>query len=154
VRASAVLSPDGLYRYRLDRRWGPGDRAVFVLLNPSTADAEIDDATLRRCIGFARDAGMDALTVVNLYAFRATRPADLWRAPDPVGPDTDRHIEEAAEDTALVIAGWGIHGSRNPTRALDVRNLMRKDVSVLGLNKDGTPKHPLYVPKATPIRQW
>ncbi len=127
---------------------------MFVLLNPSTADAEVDDPTLKRCIGFARNAGMEALTVVNLYAFRATRPADLWKAPNPIGPDTDLHIKEATRDSALVIVGWGRNGSRNPARALDVRNLMRKDVSVLGFNKDGTPKHPLYVPKATPLQQW
>lgn len=80
---------------------------MFVLLNPSTADAEVDDPTLKRCIGFARAVGMDALTVVNLCAFRATRPADLWRAPDPIGPEADRHIEEATQETALSSSGGG-----------------------------------------------
>jgi hypothetical protein len=74
VKSSAVLSPDGVYRYRLDRVWGAGPRVLFVMLNPSTADATQDDPTLRRCLGFARDWGYGSLTVANLYAYRARGP--------------------------------------------------------------------------------
>lgn len=91
---SAVISEDGLYRYRLDRRWGYGPRVAWIMLNPSTADSEAEDATSRRVQAFSRRWGFSALTVVNLYAWRATDPTDLWTAQDPVGPENDRHIAE------------------------------------------------------------
>jgi len=100
---TATLSPCGRYRYRLGRRWAQHRLSLpllFVMLNPSTADAEQDDATIRRCTTFAVAHGFDAMEVVNLFAFRATDPADLWRAADPVGPDADRHIAEAAARAA------------------------------------------------------
>ena len=76
--SSAVLSECGLYRYRLDRRWADGPTCGFIMLNPSTADAEVDDPTIRRCIGFAKREACGALIVVNIYPLRATKPADLW----------------------------------------------------------------------------
>lgn len=79
----AKLSADGLYRYRLGRTWCPSERGVvWVMLNPSTADAHFDDPTIRRCVGFARSWGMGWITVVNLYAFRATYPQELERCAD------------------------------------------------------------------------
>src|SRR5689334_16488446 len=77
VRKAASISECGRYRYSLHRWWGAGERLYFVMLNPSTADAEVDDPTIRRCMGFARTLGFDGIGVVNLYAFRATKPADL-----------------------------------------------------------------------------
>lgn len=85
VQKAAYLSADGLYRFALHRWWGDGIRLGFVMLNPSTADAEIDDPTIRRCMGFARTLGFDGIRVVNLYAYRATKPADLWKADEPTG---------------------------------------------------------------------
>src|SRR5262249_14212908 len=98
VRRAAVISDCGRYRYSLTRRWGDAaePRALFVMLNPSTADAEQDDPTIRRCIGFAKAWGMGSLEVVNLYALRATDPAALLSAPDPIGPKNDTMITSAA----------------------------------------------------------
>lgn len=151
---SAVLSECGLYRYRLDRpdldRLGyptsRSGRVVFVMLNPSTADAELDDPTIRRCLGFARDWGYRSLTVVNVFALRSTDPRALVDHPDPVGPDNDRYVREAVEGASEVVAAWGA----SYPRALGddvarVAELLPAWTSCLGLTKSYEPRHPLYV---------
>ena len=107
TQREAELSEDRLYRYRLTRIWGDGPRATFVMLNPSTADEHVDDPTLRRCMGFARAWGLGGLNVVNLSAFRATIPAELWRAVDPIGPDNDDYLRAAGASGEPLIAAWG-----------------------------------------------
>ena len=101
---AAVLSPCGAYRYLLTRRFGPGKKlATFVMLNPSTADAERDDATIRKCVGFARSWGCAGLQVVNLFAFRATDPTDLRMADDPVGPENDVWLGRAIWERRIAL---------------------------------------------------
>jgi hypothetical protein len=150
-----VLSSCERYRYSLAREWDRGTPPLtFVMLNPSTADATLDDPTIGRCIGFAKDRGYGAVRVLNLFAFRATDPGEMMAAPDPVGPDNDQHIREAfvsaAEAGAPVIAAWGVngvHGGRDAT----VRALATEcgvTLMCLGTTKDGHPRHPLYVPAA------
>ncbi|MFD7003911.1 DUF1643 domain-containing protein [Streptomyces mirabilis] len=112
VRRSAVLSDRDQYRYLLVREWADtGKTAAFVLLNPSTADAATDDSASRRCIKYAQDWGCSGLLIVNLYAWRATKPRDLAAADDPVGPDNTSYLRAAAaigEDTGgPLVAGWG-----------------------------------------------
>lgn len=148
---SAVISECGTYRYRLTRRVGNPVRGtcLFIMLNPSTADAENDDPTIRRCMGFAAAWGFGMLEVVNLFAFRATDPKALLGASDPVGPDNDRHIEEAARGAGCIVAAWGVHG-RLRDRGNRVLEMlwgmdMGKPVLALGLTIDKAPKHPLYI---------
>jgi hypothetical protein len=141
------------YRYLLTR--GPRDareHLVFVMLNPSTADQEHDDPTIRRALGFARRLGFARLSVVNLFALRATEPARLYRARDPVGPGNDDAIRAAVADATLVIAAWGNHGELRD-RAAQVRPLLPR-VHHLGLTRLGQPRHPLYLPAATPLTAW
>jgi len=142
---------DGPYRYDLWRIWGDpdGPYMLFCMLNPSTADASEDDATIRRCIGFARRARMDRLCVVNLYAWRATRPADLFKAQDPVGPMNDFWISEHAKHAAQIVAAWG--GEAKNDRAFWVAYQLRRFNSLycLGKTKYGCPKHPLYLSNNT-----
>lgn len=98
----AVFSPCQRYRYWLERRFSEGDgTAVFVMLNPSTATAETNDPTIRRCIGFARSWGCDYLVVVNIFAFRATDPKVMKAEADPVGSDNDRHLQPMPTPPAL-----------------------------------------------------
>lgn len=154
---TALLSPDGQYRYRLGRTWGEGPRATFVMLNPSTADATTDDATIRRCIGFARDWGMAGLDVVNLYALRSRDPRKLWDHEDPVGPDNDAHLADialkATRSSWPVVAAWGTHAK--PARVTHLRALPgMQRLLHLGITKGGAPRHPLYVAKATTPRPW
>lgn len=159
MHRTAVLSEDGVYRYRLARWWGGDHRAaIFVMLNPSTADAEVDDPTIGRCVGFAQSWGMGGLVVVNLYALRSTDPKGLWKSPDPVGPTNDEHLREVAETAAMcdwpLVAAWGANA--RPDRVAQVRALpgMQKQLSHLGLTKAGAPRHPLYLRADTTRTRW
>ncbi|MEH0110748.1 DUF1643 domain-containing protein [Tersicoccus sp. MR15.9] len=152
VHRDAVLSADGVYRYRLTRTWGEGSTVLFVMLNPSTADHTVDDPTIRRCIGFARAWGHGSLTVANLYAYRATKPADLWRAADPVGPDCDEHLAQAAAAADRVIVAWGAHG--RPDRVAAVHALLGDRAEALKLTAAGAPGHPLYIRADTVPVPW
>lgn len=148
---SALLSADGLYRYDLTRLWAAGPLVCFVMLNPSTADGIDDDATLRRCLGFARAWGFGGLYVVNLFAFRATDPRQLRRAADPIGPHNDKHILDAAAKAAEVVCAWGPNG-RYQARDAEVRTLLLADRSrifSLGTTRGGDPPHPLRLRKDT-----
>lgn len=150
----AIITACGVYRYQLTRVWNSDLRpAAFIMLNPSTADAENDDPTIRRCIGFAKAWGCGGLTVVNLFAYRSTDPKAMRGVRDPVGPLNDTYIRAAAEHCHPVVAAWGTHGTLRQ-RATEVKMiLLRTGVSIvsLGVTKDGHPKHPLYVAgKTTP----
>lgn len=151
--AAAVLSDCGRYRYELTRKWNESLPALtFIMLNPSTADATLDDPTIRRCIGFARAQGFGGLRVLNIFAFRATDPADMKAALDPVGPTNDAVIRDtfmrALADGAPIIAAWGVHGAHMGREAA-VRALAAEcgvTLMCLGTTTDGHPRHPLYVP--------
>lgn len=144
VTASAVLSADGLYRYELARTWSDTAPVTFVMLNPSTADASLDDPTIRRCIGFARAWGHGGIRVVNLYALRSTDPKALWCAPDPVGPDNDEYLRRAAASGGPLIAAWGANA--RPDRVAAVLALPGLEaLQALGVTKAGQPRHPLYL---------
>lgn len=158
---SAVISPCGKYRYLLRRQVCTQQRLdefkdvrnrsargiLFVMLNPSVADATEDDATIRRCIDFAQRERMDYLEVVNLYAFRATKPADLWKQKSRRGPENLNYIEEAAERASKIVVAWGANACKGATVNETVRALAMggRPLYCLGLTKDGQPRHPLFV---------
>jgi hypothetical protein len=156
---SADISPDGVYRYTLGRTWDPRKRgAVWIMLNPSTADASIDDPTIRRCIGFSRAWGCGWLRVVNLFALRSADPAALLTHADPIGPHNDRHLITAASDgtAAHIICAWGAHKAAIE-RARAVEKLLEGAWSApplaLAFTKGLAPAHPLYQPAdAFPLR--
>ncbi len=148
---SATLSGCGRYRYALWRETGclGGEGTVlFVMLNPSTADAEQDDPTIRRCIRFARDWGYAKLAVGNLYALRATHPAALASSDDPVGPDNDEWLTKLASNAWTTILAWGAHPMAQ-RRSRDVLQLVEScsggTAQCLGQTKSLAPRHPLYV---------
>jgi hypothetical protein len=134
------------------------------MLNPSTADASTNDPTLARCIGFTQRHGFGMLTVVNLYALRATDPAALAGHPDPIGPHNDTFIALAAEHTDRHIAAWGAHATATShagaaacrahavTAALTTM-LNRRGLGLwnLGTTSSGQPRHPLYLPADAPL---
>ena len=154
MNAGATISRCGKFRYSLTREWLGGDGVVaFIMLNPSTADAMQDDPTIRRCIGFAKAWRYAGLEVVNLYAFRATRPADMFAAEDPVGPENDAHIVEACARASMVIVAWGAIAALRRDRVAAARAMIRRGIYALGLTSAGEPRHPLYVRgDAQPIR--
>lgn len=156
MASAATISECGRYRYTLHRWWGDGDRLYFVMLNPSTADAEVDDPTIRRCVGFARTLGFDGITVVNLYAYRATKPADLWLADEPTGGERNDDILREVGHVAkhqTVIAAWGANA--RPDRVAQVTTTPGWDcVKALGVTKDGAPRHPLYLRADSVPEPW
>ncbi|MGT2474582.1 DUF1643 domain-containing protein [Paraburkholderia terrae] len=156
---SAVISPCGTYRYLLTRAaesLSPlKSTALFVMLNPSTADATLDDPTIRRCRQFAKLWDCDGLAVANLYALRATDPALLWSHPDPVGPDNDNYLWSFARESDNVVCAWG--SNAEPGRAARVACILidaGARLWCLGTTKDGSPRHPLYVRSNHPLIEW
>lgn len=146
MKSSAVLSPCGLYRYRLDRVWDETLPPVcWVMLNPSTADADADDPTIRRCMGFAERWGYGGNRVVNVYALRSADPKRLWEAGDPVGPENDQSIIDACAGERTIVA-WCTNAKLDRVKA--VLSLLAPNalmVECLVVTKNGHPKHPLYV---------
>lgn len=148
MTGTAQFDPTFAYRYLLIREWDSSlPTACFIMLNPSTADATKDDPTVRRCIGFAKRWGYGVLEVVNIFAYRATAPADLWPLSDPVGPENDAHIADAVQRASIVIAAWGTHGAYRGRGAEVAARLT--DAKCLGATQAGHPRHPLYVPGDT-----
>lgn len=155
IRRDAVLSPCKRYRYSLTRSWDPsvfadvGVRVLFVMLNPSTADADRDDPTIRKCMAYARRWGFASLEVVNLFAWRAPDPKQLLIVPDRgediVGSRNDEHIVTAVQRAQLVVAAWGKVKPALEPRARHVRTLIGDGARCLWRNGDGSPGHPLYL---------
>lgn len=169
ARGGAEISADGLYRYRLWRSIDLGlfpnrGMAAFVMCNPSTADARLDDPTLRRCLGFARTWGYADLEIVNLYAYRSAEPADLFDVDDAAGPLNPEALNFAISRADLVVAAWGAVADRVIRRRADgppdprsVVRIMadrhRKRLTCIGPpTADGHPPHPARLDgKLTPI---
>jgi hypothetical protein len=161
VIKTAQVSADGLYRHRLDRIWDEQLAIVnFIMLNPSTADADKDDATIRKCVQFAKRWGHGGIIVTNLFAWRATNPEELEKLPNMsrgAGAQNDHVIASIAEMAHVIVCAWGNHGKITGAgssgtfqpRGREVIDGLRqngyaKKLHHLELNKSGEPKHPLY----------
>lgn len=158
---------DGDYRYALWR--GDAPYVLWVMLNPSTADAQTDDPTIRKCMKYARAWGYGGIVVVNLFAYRATDPDELVKVEDPVGRDNDQHILAMARsvkqsqlegkriDPPLVMCAWGAKVPREhharPARVLELLAPFASP-GVLQVNNDGSPKHPLYCKDELTPTRW
>lgn len=159
MRKTAIISPCQRYRYRLTRFLEPfpAPELLAIMLNPSTADASVDDPTIRRLMGFARLAGYGELIVMNLYALRSTDPDGL-KAHDAVGMDNDWRLEDdiarQRRHDEPVLAAWGSSKWAH-ARAREVMGLV-SDVRwlCLGTTKDGSPRHPLYVKASQPMIEF
>lgn len=193
VSKGATISKDGRYRYRLWREWrlwperahwrwmegedgkvavdGAGEPlgrpkvVLFVMLNPSTADGEEDDPTIRRCVDFSRRWGYDRMEVVNLFAFRATDPAQLLTlddADDPVGPDNVDAFRGLIEDrddffgsgVDKVVCAWGAHGAHLGQDETVMGWLGDAPCFALNVTRDGHPSHPLYQPRSSVLTPY
>lgn len=145
----AVLSEDQRYRYLLRRQWigASNETCLFVMLNPSTADASNDDATLRKCVGYANRWGYSGLSLVNLFALRSRDPKALakdWT--QSVGPDNDKHIEQALQRAHQVIVAWGANETMGRDQAVLTMLRRSHNIYCLRTTKAGKPEHPLYLP--------
>ena len=153
----AVFSQDGAYRYLLWRVGHPQGRVLGMgMLNPSTADESADDPTISRCRRIAREMRVPGLLVWNLFAFRATDPAVLKQAEDPVGADNDGAIALAASLCDRTVLAWGNHG-RHRMRSVEVLDLLgpsQTRLAALGRTGVGEPRHPLYLPGGVRPMRW
>jgi hypothetical protein len=160
---SAVLSDDRRYRYRLERDADlHGPTAAFVMVNPSTADAEADDATIRKVMGFSRRHGFGRVLVGNLFAYRATDIGDLapMSIAAAVGPDNDEALRAIMADADRVIFAWGASGKlprqlrpRWKAAAL-IADEAERDPWCFGTSLDGHPRHPLMLGYASDLVRW
>jgi hypothetical protein len=152
----ATISDCGKFRYHLWRRWQPEfPPLMLVMLNPSTADGQAEDATIRRCVSFAVAAGFGSIEVVNLFAYRATDPRELHRAGYPVGPNNDHWIRTVAKSVKLASDGaiclaWGAHaaGLERPQVVLPMLREIDPDLWCLRITRSGYPQHPLMLPSS------
>lgn len=185
IHAGAEISPCGTYRYRLWREWrlhpapaqwdmwvdhagkpiidgagkqlGEPKSCVFIMLNPSTADGEQDDPTIRRCVGFAKAWGYDRLEVLNLFAYRATKPKELLALThdrDPVGEHNIRAFQRAvfpSRTVGVIVCAWGAHGAHLGQDETVLGWIGDQRRYALGLTKEGHPRHPLYVQSDAPL---
>lgn len=163
---SAIISDCGKYRYRLERQLGDeyGPTVGFIMVNPSKADAETDDATIRKCIGFAKTLGASEIIVGNKFAYRATDIKALRSTRDPIGPLNDQHIAQILYDSDIVIVAWGALSKlpgvlrdrwKDVVRLADAVKLQGPvDLMAIGTNADGHPRHPLMTGYDTPIERW
>lgn len=162
MNRSAIISECGAYRYRLERwGWVPESPArgsvAFIMLNPSTADADIDDPTIRRCIRYAQDWGYAKLIVGNLFALRATDPRELRKHRDPAGPGNHRALTQIVRDAQQVVCAWGNHGFWHQAGRrfiTSVKDGMDRQTFYLRLSKEGHPAHPLYLPASLKPQHW
>lgn len=149
MKMEAEISECGEYRWSLTREWDHTlDKVCWIMLNPSTADAMVDDPTIRRCTAFSKQWGFGGLIVVNLFALRTTNPKELKRSVDPVGePQNDGYILRSVAKANSSVAAWGAHEYARD-RAKFVMNYLNRSgalINCLGTTKDRSPKHPLYV---------
>lgn len=157
MNKGAKFSLDRVYRYRLWRIWDERKEVVlFIGLNPSTADENIDDPTITRCIGFARDWGYGGMFMGNLFAFRNTYPETLKICVvNPVGTENDTELRAMNSETKLTVLCWG-NGGVYKDRGQEVEQMF-PDVWSFGYTKQGQPRHPLYLAKDTvlvPKHNW
>lgn len=150
----ANISDCGKYRYELGRRWSMSPNpslCMWVMLNPSTADANIDDPTIGRCIEFSKAWGFDGLLVGNVYSYRTAYPQELWKARkegvDIFGQERAAHLNFMAARASRIVCAWGSKADHNDAKDvfLSLRDVNFGAMCYLVRNKDGQPKHPLYI---------
>lgn len=161
VKSGATISDCGSYRYHLWRIWEDTlPILVWVMLNPSTADASQDDPTIRRCLGFARKEGYGGISVRNVFALRVTDPRKLLAHPDPVGPENAQALADARRLGLIqtrMVAAWGnrVGGERLRNAYCNASNACwMNNAYCFGFTKQGDPRHPLYLPGNAAMVPW
>lgn len=151
VGKGAIISNCGRYRYCLVREWDKTKPSLrIIMLNPSRADAEEDDPTIRSCVRIADHLGYGLIAIYNLFAWRATDPKDLSTVADPIGPENDHWLDRVTSGPTIVCA-WGAQAIAAPRAATFMEMLNGVDVWCFGTTKHGAPKHPLYLKTGTKL---
>lgn len=159
-KSFALFSNDEKYRYILERVWnGAEKRILFIMLNPSTADAKKNDPTVKRCCDFAKMWGYGTIVVANLFAYRSTHPESLVTIDNPIGPENMEHIRKAMDSADTIVAAWGNNVLPNfhmhtVYAVNDYAKKIGKDIMCLGITDSGQPSHPLYIKADTRLKIW
>ncbi|MNJ40255.1 hypothetical protein D3C77_351460 [compost metagenome] len=161
---TAVISPCGLYRYRLERECShpfEGSKVfAYFGINPSTADATLDDATVRKWKGFTVRNGGHRFIVGNVFSYRATDVRELARVDAPWGPEHMQHLTEIITSADVLVPCWGASGKVPPSLHYAIKNTLNllltsgKPVLHFGLTASGDPKHPLMLGYDTQLIPW
>ena len=166
VQRSATISADGLYRTDLTRVWSTDPErgmAAWVLCNPSKADGQVDDQSVRKGVGFTRRWGFSSMIWLNFWSFRSTDPWALLKATDPIGPDNDRAFRRVLPLASRIIFAWGDVAAKLPIfkarlpgvlRLCDTDGLYKGRVFCLGRTSSGNPRHPLMLPYSTKLEAF
>lgn len=161
TRGNAGFSECGRYRHWLSRNWQPPGEMppkalLFIGMNPSTAEADVDDPTIRREIEFSKRFGASAYVKVNVMDYRATSPKQLLaQGVNPCSDENREVIRRAAESAAKIIVCWGkLHRPLRRYADNTLGILRGRELWCLGKNADGSPRHPLYLPGATPLEKF
>ena len=153
MKKNAILSEDRKYRYVLSRIWDETKPKVMIIgLNPSTADETEDDPTIGRCISFSKSWGYGGVYMLNLFAFRATQPKDMFNAENPIGLENNSYIEIYSKKVDKIVCAWGNHGIYK-NRGNEIREKFDK-LFYLKLNQTGEPAHPLYLKSESVPKKW
>lgn len=144
----ALFSECRYYRYALWRIWDHGgfnlgNYISFIGLNPSTATEYKNDNTVSKCIKYSKRWGYSGMFMLNAYAFRTPYPALMKACKNPIGDENDRYIKDIANRSSKVVLAWG--NDCAPDRQQEILNLINKEIFCLGINKNKSPKHPLYL---------
>jgi len=156
MQGAAILSEDGLYRYSLTRVWNPSLPILpWTLLNPSKADAHIDDPTVKRCVAYSLGFGFGGMELTNLFGFRATVPGELGWTNDPIGSENQAHLVRISKSPQIVVA-WGaldacgFYGARERADyVLDLYRMAGAKLWCIGKTAYGFPRHPCRAPHVT-----
>ncbi len=144
IKKSAIISEDKTYRYVLSRTLNDTlPKVAFVGLNPSTADEEVDDPTIEKCIKYCKSWGYGGFYMVNLFALRSTDRSQIYNKKDPIGSQNDFHLKEVFSKVDKVICTWGNDGVFKE-RNKEVLQLISNPFC-LQINVTGEPSHPLYL---------
>ena len=160
MERSAVISPCGRYRYRLWRKWSESARQplLWVMLNPSTADGQVDDRTICRCVDFSQRFGYGSMWVGNMYACRSTDPSVLGRLDllQAYGPHNGRHLVDMTQQSDRVLVAWGSHLMAAGDAERFTRALLTHPAGLwcLGTTATGAPRHPLRLSKKTKLQEF
>jgi hypothetical protein len=160
VEGSAIFGGEReQYRYTLQRTWDKSlPTALFVMMNPSTAEPRFDDPSVARCRSFAKAWGYGTLLVGNTFAYRATDQRRLLEVEDPIGPENDKYLKQMARKASLIVFAYGKPHIKLRARGIAVARMLAKatdhPVYVLKLTADGTPSHPLYLPGNLQPKVW
>jgi hypothetical protein len=149
----AIFSVGRKYRYKLWRKLDHKNplRILWIMLNPSTADAKIDDATIKKIRKYSARLGFGEFQVVNVYAYRATNPKELQSVEDPFGEENDYILMDAIKHTDRIVCAWGANAGEDGRKLAALIRSMDVPMKCLKINKDGSPAHPLYQPDAAEL---